>query len=133
MQSFARPITAEEVDSESDDDDMEDDEERPVDGAEAEHLTTQGQAEETRHGEEDDVVAGKPGVEHGPMATTGGNTGSSEATGDDAEAKPPRSKEKSTAGEGGILPRGGDAPGEGGGDASEIERPNQQARVAQID
>ena len=107
VQSFARPITPEEVDSESDDDDMEDDEERPVDGAEAGHPTAQSQKEETHHRDESDVVAGKPEVEHGPVASTGGCPRSGRTAGDDAEARPPGRAEQSAADEGDDLPRGG--------------------------
>ena len=41
MQSFARPVTPDEVDNESDDNDMEDDEVWPEDGAEEGHKTSE--------------------------------------------------------------------------------------------
>ena len=110
---------------------MEDDEERTEDGAEAGHETPKDQGEKTYHGGEGDVVAAEPAVEHDPMVTTGAGAGRSEAAGNDAETRPLESREQSAADEKRVQTRGGDDPDEGGRYASETERPEEPAYVAQ--
>ena len=121
VQSFARPITLEEVDSESDDDDMEDDEERPVDGLEVGRPTTQSQKEEVCHGDEGDVLARERVVEHGPVDAAGGTHKSGGSLGDGAVANPPDKAEQRMVDEGDILPQEAEARGRGGIDDNEKE------------
>ena len=66
------PITPEEVDSESDDDGMEDDEERPMDGDAEGHTTAQGPTTGVCNGDSDGVVAGERVLEHDAVAAAGG-------------------------------------------------------------
>ena len=133
VQSFARPITPEEVDSESDNDDMEDDEERSVDGAEAGRPTTQSQKEEVCHGDEGDVVAREHVVEHGPVVAAGGSDGGGGSAGDAAAASPPNRAEQRAADEGDVLPQEAEAPGGGGVDDNEKERSDPTTRAAPVD
>ena len=133
VQSFARPITPEEVDSETDDNDMEDDEERPVDGAEAGRPATQRQKEEVCHGGEGDVVVREHDVEHGPVAAAGGSHRSGGTAGGGEEASPPDKAEQRAAEDGDVLPRGAEAPGEGGGDDNEKGRAALTAEAAPVE
>ena len=75
MQNFAQPVTPEEVDSESDDDDMENDEERPKRGDPPQSTASENEGEGASHTGKDGVVAATPGVEPGPVVTTGAGVG----------------------------------------------------------
>ena len=122
VQSFARPITPEEVDSESDDDDdMEDDEERPEDGAAEGHKTSEDQGERTYRGSKGDVVATEPGMELGPMVAAGAGV---ERKGDidgGAGDMPTGSGEWPAAAEEQVQSRRADDPADGGQDACGAE------------
>ena len=75
VQNFARPITPEKVDSESDDDNMEDDEERPEGGDTTRPTASENEGEGACHTDKDGVVAAEPGVEPSPVASTGAGVG----------------------------------------------------------
>ena len=114
VQSFARPITPEEVDSESDDDDVEDDEERPVDGVAEGHKTTQGPTTDACSGDSDGVVAGERVLEHGTVAAAGGRSREGGSADDDVEAVSPGGSVQRAANAGGDPPRATGTSGDGG-------------------
>ena len=118
VQSFVRPIGAEEVDSESDDDNMEDGEEWPEDAAVEGHKTSEDQAERSCRGGEGDVVAEEPGVEPGPMVAAGARSERKEDIDDGTRNIPTGSREQPATTEEQVQSRGLDAPGDGGQAAS---------------
>ena len=129
VQSFARPITPEEVDSESDDDDMEDDKERPVDEAAAGHKTPKDQGGEACHGGKGDVVAAELGVEHDPMVATGAGVRTERRR----YRRPTWSGEQPAAEEEQMQSRGDDDPSDDGQDASGAEQNAEPTDTAQIE
>ena len=106
VQSFARPITPEEVDSESDDDGVEDDEEQPVDGDAEGHKTTQGPTTDACTRDSDGVVAGERVLEHGTVAAAGGRSREGGSADDDVEAVSPGGSVQRAANAGGNPPPG---------------------------
>ena len=78
--NFARPVTLEEVHSESDDDDMEDDEERPEIADMALSNASENERGGARHTGKDRVVAAKEEVEPRLVASTGAGVGHEDGT-----------------------------------------------------
>ena len=105
VQSFARPIAPEEVDSESDDDDVEDDEERLVDGAAEGHKTAQDPTTEVCSGDSEGMVAGERVVEHDTMAAAGGLRSGDGPADDGVAAMSPGGRDRRAANAGGDPPQ----------------------------
>ena len=122
MQSIARSITPEEVDRESDDDDVEDDAEQPVDGDAEGHKTTRGPTTDACSGDSHGVVAGERVLEHGTVAAAGGHIREGRSADDDVEAVSPRGGVQRAANAGGDFPWATGTSGDGGHGEGEREQ-----------
>ena len=116
MQKFTRLVTPQEVDSESDNDDMEDDEERPAIGGTARSKASENESEGASHTSKDGVVALEPGVEPGPVASTGAGVGHEDGTEERPGAQHGESGEQHAALDEQMETQGPDKEDSGGDD-----------------